>query len=238
MSARIVWGVSTRLALVLACAYLVIRFLYPWFEPAAFLYAVRGVDVSRHQGVIDWDRLRSDGVEFAYIKATEGENFNDPRFSRNWYAAQQAGLLRGAYHFFTLCRPGKAQAENFIRVVPKDPDALVPAVDAEHMGPCRDSPAVRDVAAELEAFLAAVAAHFGKRPIIYTTAQFHDAYLAGKFAKDRFWIRSLVLPPRVRKDQWVFWQYHNRGRRAGIDGPADLNVFRGTRAELNALRMR
>jgi lysozyme len=199
---------------------------------------VRGIDVSGHQGVIDWSRLKSAGVEFAYIKASEGENFNDPRFSRNWYEAQQAGILRGAYHFFTLCRPGKAQAENFIRVVPKDPSALTPAVDAEHMGPCHDTPIIANVPAELEAFLAAVAAHFGKRPIIYTTAEFHDAYLAGRFPKDRFWIRRLFLQPRIRENQWVFWQYHNWGRRSGIDGPVDLDAFHGTRAELDGLVLR
>ena len=238
MFAKLVGRVAIRLALVLAGAYLAMRFLYPWFEPAVFLYDVRGIDVSRHQGIIDWDGLKSDGVQFAYIKATEGENFNDPRFSRNWYAASQAGILRGAYHFFTRCRPGKAQAENFIRVVPKDAGALVPAVDVEHTGPCRDTPPVKDIAAELEVFLAAITAHFGQRPIIYTTPEFHDAYLAGKFPKDRFWIRSLVLPPRVRKDQWLFWQYHNRGLRSGVEGPVDLDAFRGTPQQLSALRLR
>jgi len=212
-----------------------VQVIYPLLEPAAFQYEVRGVDISHHQGPIDWDALRADGIDFAYIKASEGGNFNDPRFSRNWYAAEQAGMLRGAYHFFTPCRSGEVQAQNFIRVVPEDPNALPPVLDAEHMGPCRDSPMVKDVAAEIGVFLKTVQAHFGKRPIIYTTREFHDAYLVGKFANERFWVRSLLLSPRFRKDQWVFWQYHNRGRRRGIEGPVDLNAFRGTRAELAAL---
>lgn len=68
-------------------------------------------------------------------------------------------------------------------------------------------------------------AHYGLRPLIYTTREFHDAYLAGGFEAERFWIRSLVIPPRFRKAQWVVWQYHNRGRRAGVTGPVDLNVL-------------
>jgi lysozyme len=231
-------GRRLAIALVLAIgtAFLIVEVIYPRLEYAAFLYKVRGVDVSGHQGIIDWDRLKAGSVDFAYIKASEGENFNDPRFSRNWYASEQAGILRGAYHFFTQCRTGKVQAENFIRVVPKDSNALPPAIDAEHMGPCRQSAAVKDVAAEIESFLDALQAHYGVRPIIYTTREFHDAYLAGKFRKERFWIRSLMVPPDFREAQWLFWQYHNDGRRAGISGAVDLNAFKGTVAELEALR--
>jgi lysozyme len=236
MSLRAVKRMIIALAAIIAAAFVAVHFVYPLVEPAAFQYRVGGVDVSHHQGDIDWEALKADGVEFAYIKASEGENFNDPRFSRNWFAAEQAGMLRGAYHFFTLCRGGEAQARNFIRVVPKDPKALPPAIDAEHMGPCREGAAVRDVPAEITIYLKAVYAHYGKRPIIYTTRQFHDAHLAGKFVDERFWIRSLILAPRFREQQWAFWQYHNRGRRRGIAGPVDLNVFRGTRSELEALR--
>jgi lysozyme len=236
MSLRAVKRVSIALAAIIAGAFVAVHVIYPWLEPAAFQYPLGGVDISHHQGDIDWEALKADGVDFAYIKASEGENFNDPRFSRNWFAAEQAGMLRGAYHFFARCRGGEAQARNFIRVVPRDARALPPAIDAEQMGPCRDGRGVEDVAAEIATFLKLVHAHYGKRPVIYTTRQFHDAHLAGKFAKERFWIRSLILAPRIRREQWVFWQYHNRGRRRGIAGPVDLNVFRGTRVELEALR--
>ncbi len=223
------------LAVSLGGAFLAYRFVYPFVETGRFYHSVLGIDLSHHQGAVDWTQLKAYGVDFAYIKASEGENFNDPRFSRNWYAAEQAGILRGAYHFFTQCRSGRIQAQNFIRVVPKDPGALPPVIDAEHMGPCRTVPAVKDIAAEMTVFLKKLQAHYGKRPIIYTTRAFHDKYLKGKFAKNRFWVRSLILTPRFRKKDWVFWQYHNRGRRPGINGPVDLNAFRGTRAELNAL---
>lgn len=233
---RVGWRRAIGLPVVIAAAFLAVRFIYPRLEWASFRYSVRGVDLSGHQGIVDWDRLKADGVDFAYIKATEGETFNDPRFSRNWYAADQAGILRGAYHFFTQCRSGKAQAQNFIRVVPVDPSALPPVIDAEHMGPCIETPAVKDVAAEIEIFLTALQAQYKVRPIIYTTREFNDAYLAGKFPKERFWVRRLLLAPRIRENQWVFWQYHNRGRRDGVNGPVDLDVFKGTRAELEALR--
>jgi lysozyme len=230
------WRRAVGLAVAIGAALLAVRVIYPRLDYASFGYSVRGVDVSAHQGAIDWDLLKADGVDFAYIKASEGETFNDPRFSRNWYGAEQAGVLRGAYHFFTQCRSGKAQAQNFIRVVPADPNALPPAVDAEHMGPCLQTPAVKDVAAEIAVFLDALQAQYKVRPIIYTTREFHDAYLVGKFPKERFWVRRLLLAPHFRQGQWVFWQYHNWGRRAGVSGPIDLDVFKGTRADLEALR--
>lgn len=205
---------------------------YPWLEPARLLHHVHGIDVSHHQGRIDWPAVKQAGVAFAFIKATEGGDFVDPRFVENWQAAKVAGVRRGAYHFFTQCRTGQVQAANFARVVPREETALAPVVDAEHMGPCKQSAQVEDVVAELADFLDRIDAHFGKRPIIYTTREFHDTYLRDSFKKEAFWLRSLVLPPRFR-DGWLVWQYHNRGRRAGIEGPVDLNVIRaGRSAEL------
>ncbi|MGI9406121.1 MAG: glycoside hydrolase family 25 protein [Hyphomicrobiaceae bacterium] len=213
------------LAVMAACVPAA-RLAYPWIEPALFLHEVHGIDVSHHQGPIDWKAVANDDVAFAYIKATEGGDYVDPRFAENWPAAAEAGVPRGAYHFFTQCRTGEIQARNFIRTVPLDKGALPHVVDAEHMGPCRETAQISDVVAEMTVFLDRLEAHYGRRPIIYTTREFHDAYLNGYFAEERFWVRSLVLPPGFRDRQWSIWQYHNRGRRAGITGPVDLNVLR------------
>ncbi|MEZ6022907.1 MAG: GH25 family lysozyme [Hyphomonadaceae bacterium] len=201
-----------------------------WWTPWAARY-VQGVDVSWHQGAIDWRALAADDVSFAYIKATEGADHVDSRFAANWRDAGAAGLYRGAYHFFTLCQPGAAQAANFIAVVPRAAGALPPAVDLEHMGPCRRGPTMTDVVAEARIFMDAVEAHYGARPIIYTTRQFHDAHLAA-LQGERFWIRSLGVSPRFRQRDWVIWQHHNRGHKRGVSGPIDLNAFRGDAAAL------
>lgn len=208
---------------------------YPRFEPAAMIYDIHGIDVSHHQGQIDWPAVARDGVSFAFIKATEGGDHVDSRFEENWVSSAKAGILRGAYHFFTQCRPGTVQADNFIKVVPREAGALPPVIDAEHMGPCRSGPAVADVPGEIRIFLDRLEAHYGQRPIIYTTQEFHDAYLKPDFANERFWLRSLLTPPSFGQDAWTFWQYHNRGRRSGITGPVDLNVFRDEKAALHAL---
>lgn len=201
---------------------------------APLWYGAIGVDVSHHQGDIDWRALAGSNVAFAYIKATEGGDFRDKRFPFNWEGAKSAGLARGAYHFFTQCRPGAEQAKNFIATVPREQSALPPVIDAEHMGPCRTGQQVSDVVREITALLDALEAHYGRRPVIYTTSEFDAAYLRGQLAGESLWLRSLFWPPSFRRDQWVIWQYHNAGRRAGINGPVDLNVFRGSRTQFEA----
>jgi lysozyme len=196
-----------------------------WWTPWASAYA-QGVDVSHHQGAIDWRALAADDVSFAYIKATEGADHIDTRFADNWDGAAAAGLYRGAYHFFTLCQPGAAQAAHFITVVPLSAGALPPALDLEHMGPCREGPTMSDVIAEADAFMDMVEARYGVRPIIYTTREFHDAHLAA-LSGERFWIRSIGMRPNFRQRDWVIWQHHNRGHKRGVQGPLDLNAFRG-----------
>jgi lysozyme len=204
---------------------------YSHIEIAPLLHEVTGVDVSNHQGEIDWPALAESGVGFAYIKATEGGDFRDKSFARNWTEAERAGIPRGAYHFFRFCRPADEQARNFIGTVPKDPNALPPVVDVEHIAPCTQSVTNADHAAVLEEYLHAVEQHYGRRPIIYTTKDYNTNMLEGLLANERFWVRSLVFPPTFRSGQWIIWQYQNYGRRPGVEGPVDLNVFRGTRAD-------
>jgi lysozyme len=214
-----------------AAAILAIVFAYPRLEIAPLWYDVIGVDVSNHQGDIDWEKLAGGKVAFVYMKATEGGDFRDRRFKQNWEGAKKAGLARGAYHFFTQCRKGAEQAKNFIEVVPREAGALPPAVDLEHMGECRSGPRLPNVFENITALLDDLETHYGRRPLIYTSDEFDAAYLQGQLAKDVFWVRSLHARPRFRKDQWVIWQYHDSGTRPGVTGPVDLNAFRGSRAD-------
>ena len=73
-----------------------------------------GIDVSTHQGAIDWAAVAGDGIDAAYVKASEGATFEDDRFAENWAGAKAAGLEVGAYHFFTLCKEGEEQAANLL----------------------------------------------------------------------------------------------------------------------------
>lgn len=199
----------------------------PEYRPALRDGERYGVDVSHHQGEIDWARVADDDIGFAYIKATEGGDFVDASFERNWHGADAAGLDRGAYHFFTLCRPGDEQAENFLATVPSDPEALPPVVDLELAGNCSERPASTEVERELRTFLRAVESETGEEVVLYVGADFEGRYhLRDELARP-VWHRRILLRPDVA--DWWIWQFHDRASIDGIGGDADLNVMRGER---------
>lgn len=190
---------------------------------------MRGIDVSHHQGDIDWQRVAADDVAFAIIKATEGGDHIDDAFATNLSEARAAGLVVGAYHFFTFCRPGADQAKNFLAVVPRGEPMLPPVVDIEFGGNCPRRLTPEELRAELDAFLAPIEAQLGKQAIIYLIGEAVDRYETVMPARER-WVRSLVRHPGDEK--WIYWQYHNRGRVDGIDGAVDLNVLQGGPSKL------
>jgi lysozyme len=109
-------------------------------------------------------------------------------------------------------------------------------VDVEQMEACPEGQHVSDAVAEIQVFLDAAEKRFGRRPLIYTTREFHAAYFNdGRHREglenERFWLRSLHWTPRFGGGRWTLWQYHNRGRRHGVDGPVDLDAFNGSAAE-------
>ena len=178
-------------------------------------YAVHGVDVSRWQGDIDWQTLRSQGANFAYIKATDGGDHLDPMFKTNWREAHRAGLKRGAYHFFYWCRVASEQADWFIRNVPKVKGALPPVIDVEYNGQssCKRRLSAETRREKMQVFMDRLEAHYGQRPIIYTAPDFYADNLRGHFKNYPFWLRAVAQhPSKVYPGRnFVFWQYSGSG---------------------------
>lgn len=199
----------------------------------AKMKGIQGIDVSRWQLDIDWQRVRAAGTRFAFIKATEGGDHLDPRFRDNWREAKEAGIPRGAYHFVFWCRPARDQIRWFFQNVPKDPTALPPVLDVEwnnHSRCPRTTP--QKARAKMREMLRAFEAHYGKKPIIYTDINFHADVIEGttEFDDYPFWIRSTAARPEKRyaNRPWEFWQFTTTGRVPGITGDVDRNAFFGT----------
>lgn len=208
-----------------------IRFNYP--SPAK--YPVRGIDVSHHQGAIDWDRLDKKDIQFIFIKATEGGNFKDTLFQKNWRKAKQLNIPMSVYHFFTFCTAGKEQANHFIKSVPKEILSLPPAIDLEFTGNCKVGRRTQLVD-EIAQYIAMVEQYYQQKVIIYTTPTFYQRYLMNKFLDNPIWIRDVYKLPTLPDNRtWTFWQYASKGRMEGIKGFVDLNVFYGTQQEFEHL---
>jgi lysozyme len=179
--------------------------------------------------------VRAADITFAWIKATEGGDFVDARFAENWRASARAGLLRGAYHFFTFCRPGREQAANFIAHVPVEQGALPPVIDLEMGGNCAARPEPSQLAAELDDFLRIVEPHYAQPAILYLTEELHARYSALAAGRALF-LREILFEPRWPDGRaWLLWQFHDHGYVDGVDGPVDLNAFAGSLEELRAL---
>ncbi len=233
---------SLLLALVVmgVCAALVSTGIIWPNRVFAAAYPVRGIDVSSYQGRIDWPVLASRGVDFAFIKATEGSTDRDERFEANWAAARKTSLVVGAYHFLSFDSPGQTQARNIIRTVPAQAGTLPVAIDVELYGRYLGSPPSRErVTGVLVPLVQAIRAHYGVAPILYATGDAYARYLAGAFPDDPVWIRSIAVPPTLPQARaWAFWQYSDHDRLPGYSGPEpfiDRNVFAGTRQHLDAL---
>lgn len=206
---------------------------HPWPDRSPDSYPVHGIDLSRWQGNIDWRRARDAGVNFAYLKATEGGDIVDPLFRPNWDAARRAGMPHGAYHFFYFCRPAIEQARWFIRNLPRG--GLPPVLDMEwtpFSPTCTRRPPAAEVRAEAEVFLNALERHYGQRPLVYTTPDFYKDTQLGRLPRTEFWLRSVAAHPSETYpgQPWTFWQYSGTGQVPGSTGDTDLNVFGGNKA--------
>jgi len=200
-------------------------------------YELCGVDVSHYQGEIDWKRIAEQDVDFAFIKATEGSSHLDQKFAENWKRAEASGLHAGAYHFFSFDSEGEKQAEWFIKNVGSLEGKLAPVVDVEFYGDKEvHRPEKEQVVRELTAFLTALEEKYQVKPVIYTTYKVYRLYIDGEFEEYPLWIRNVYYPPDLdMKGRWEFWQYTDRAVLSGYHGEEkyiDLNVFKGTREEL------
>ncbi|MDD6278168.1 MAG: GH25 family lysozyme [Ruminococcus sp.] len=199
-------------------------------------YPVMGVDVSRYQGEISWQQLESQGVSFAFIKATEGSGHVDAYARQNLENADCSDIPVSAYHFFSFDSPGESQAKNYISAVSRESIDLPPVVDIEYYGDKRkNKPSQAECSAILKPLLDRLEEFYGVKPIIYTTLEAYIRYIKDDFGDYPLWIRSVSFEPEFI--DWDFWQYSCTGELYGFIGEEkyiDLNVFNGTMDEFAA----
>lgn len=188
--------------------------------------AVFGIDISNHQGEIDWSAVKEwDGkkLSFVYIKATEGATFIDKRYTQNFRQARQNNLLVGSYHYFRTTSEPKNQFENFTAVVKRDDQDLIPLVDVEEMKQWSTD----EFHQKFNEFLRLVENHFGRKPMIYTVNSFYNRYLAGRYKDYPVFIGRYGKNSPAMKDMrdWTIWQFSESGRITGIQKPVDLDLL-------------
>ena len=202
-------------------------------------YLIHGIDVSRYQQTISWESVKEMKVKnvqlgFVFIKATEGIINTDPQFKRNWKKSKQAGMIRGAYHFFLATKDGREQAENFISMVDLEEGDLPPVVDIEQTYGVNTAILKK----ELKEWLDVIEYYYKAKPIIYTSVAFYSRYLGKEFNSYPLWAAHYYQydTPRIDRN-WDFWQHSEEGRVNGILSKVDFNVFNGDSLQFRSILM-
>lgn len=203
-------------------------------------YEVRGVDVSEYQGEVDWDRIKSQGISFAFIKATEGSKSKDDYFDKNFEKLKNMDMLLGIYHFFSFETIGNEQAQNYINTVgyvENDDSIFLPIIDVEYYSYYKKAKPYKEwIIEELQTMLDKLESTYRVKPMIYTTMEFYNDYIDENFSDYDIWIRDIVTKPSLENRDWRFWQYTGKGRLDGYSGQEkfiDLNVFNGSKDDFD-----
>lgn len=197
----------------------------PYVDPER--YPVRGIDVSAHNGMMNFEAAAADGIEFVFIKASEGTDFRDSNFRLNYDKAREAGIMVGAYHYFRFDSDGVDQAVNLLGAVGDRQLDIGIAVDVEEEGNARGVPVdsikmrLRDMTEYLNLR--------GWRVTFYSNRDGYYDLLMPEMEGMPIWICSFYSTPL--EGEWTFWQYDHRGKVSGVRGDVDLDAFGGSRED-------
>lgn len=211
-----------RLVLLMLLAGTVVIGWKVWangWRPERSEWPMQGVAVGADNLPLSWPSLASQGASFAYIDATDGHGRAMPAFTRELAAARGTGFRVGAIHHFGLCILASQQADGFVRLVPRDRDALPPAVILDMDEDCPRKPTRALLLTELSTFLNQVETHMGKAAIIAPDAEFEAEYRVSEAINRPLWLRSNRAEPPAEGPAWIIWQANDALKVAGSTGP-------------------
>lgn len=181
-----------------------------------------GIDISHYQHFIHWSEVAANNIQFAYVKATEGEMLRDEYYETNISRAKANDLKVGSYLFFRPSVSAKRQFENFRAIVREENQDLLPMVDVEET----DHLPRHMVLNRLKELLDLMNDYYGQKPIIYTMTSFYNTYLQNEFTDYPFMLGGYTRKPVLLDGKdYVVWQFSAHGKVDGIMGNVDLDVF-------------
>ena len=218
---------------VLGSAYLLRHYILPHtVNVDRFRYPVAGIDVSKHNGKIDFEKVAADDYQFVFIKASEGKTYRDEAFERNYQGARDAGLMVGAYHFFRKNRTGEEQAANLLSVIKGKPLDLPLVIDLEDDWG-NGATTSRETALKRVLEMIEILVGKGYDVMIYTNLDGDEKYYKGMLGDHDLWLCSFTSPDMLKDKPHCFQQFSHEGNVDGVKGNVDLNVWRGSKREWN-----
>lgn len=187
----------------------------------------RGIDVSAYQGYVNYNEVRNAGIDVVYIKASEGDYLEDPEFRNNYNDAKSNGLNIGFYHFIRARNEEEAiqEAEFFSRVISGTEPNCKLAMDFEVFGDL----SIYEINNISKVFLEKTQELTGKEMVIYSNTYDATTIFSEELASIYpLWVAQygVSIPSDNGKwENWVGFQYWDRGSIPGIDGNVDLDRF-------------
>ncbi|NOU50461.1 hypothetical protein HG263_07880 [Pseudoalteromonas sp. JBTF-M23] len=199
-----------------------------------FTQGIHGIDVSHDQGKVDWQKVARSGIQFVYLKATDGITYTDPKYFQNLAGVKATHLEVGAYHFFEAEDDPKAQLDNFLRHIKGKSLTLTPMIDVE----LQRAQSATQIKARLQQFLTALEQQIGCKPLIYSYGSFWQVNIGTEFNHYPFWFaeynQTMQAPSKLKNIQ--IWQYSQKGSVPGVDTPVDLDKILDEQQGLEALK--
>ena len=222
---------GAAILVVLGGAYLFWHYVLPHsVNVDRYRYPVAGIDVSKHNGEIDFEKVAADDYQFVFIKASEGKTYQDEAFNRNYQGARDAGLKVGAYHFFRKNRTGEEQAANLLNVV-KDKELDLPLVIDLEDDWGNGATTSRETALKRVLEMIEILDDKGYDVMIYTNLDGYGKYYKGMLGDHDLWLCSFTSPDILTDKPHRFQQFSHEGVVDGVKGDVDLNVWRGSKRE-------
>lgn len=213
------WCIFVCLIFIITDIVLLLFFGKIWFvNPMKKEYKIMGINVSSKQGKISWDAVALQNIDFAFIRATEGESLVDNNFTDNFDSALSAGIESAPLHDFTFTASGKDQAEAFINAVGDKKDRqLPPVVQIRLYGRFVAAPPQKDeVVTELREFIDEVYKKYGLQPIIMADNEIYEEYIDGSFTDSPICLRSVYSKPS-ENESFMFWLFNPKTKINGCE---------------------
>ena len=216
---------------VAAIVYLGLRFIHPHsVNVDRYRYPIAGIDVAKHNGDIDFEKVRDDNYQFVFIKASEGKTYRDESFGKNYKKAREAGLAVGAYHFFRKNRTGQEQADNLLATIGDRTLDLPIVIDLEDDWG-NGATVSRETALQRVIEMIGLLRDKGFDVMVYTNLDGYEKYYKGLLGDCDLWLCSFTSPDLLPHLPHCIQQFSHEGSVDGVKGDVDLNVWRGSKKE-------
>jgi GH25 family lysozyme M1 (1,4-beta-N-acetylmuramidase) len=186
--------------------------------------SMNGIDVSKHNGVIDWQKVKAKGIDFAIIRAGYGKVISqkDPNFEKNYAGAKSAGIPVGAYWYSYALTPAEAEAEArvFLEAIAGKQFEFPVWFDVEEMSQLHTGK--RNVSAIIRAFCGVMEAA-GYWVGVYASRSAIQSYFEDDVQK-RYSIWAAEWGASLHYEGAAMWQRSDKGRVDGITGNVDLDT--------------